>query len=71
VNKKLTSGKFWLCIVAAICLLMLTATLCKTLWNSPDGDLGSGSAAVLAMLTTILTAIVTHYFTKRSNPDGE
>ena len=66
MNDKLYSGKFWLCITAALCLLGLTMTVCKVLWASNGAELGSGASAVIATLTTILTAIVTHYFTKRS-----
>ena len=70
MNAKLTSGKFYLCMASVLCLLMLTVTVCRSLWMSENGDLGSGSAAVLAMLTTLLTAIVTHYFTKRTDNES-
>ena len=67
MNEKLLSGKYLLCIVSAICLLGLTATACHALW-APDGvEMNNGIAAVLAMLTTLLTAIITHYFTKQGN----
>jgi hypothetical protein len=68
MNEKLFSGKFWLCNVAALCLFALTLTVCHALWTVGDKEVNNGIASVLAMLTTILTAIITHYFTKQGNP---
>lgn len=67
MNDKVFSGKFWLCITAAICLLSLTITVCHALWATDGAEISNGHAAVLALLTTILTAIITHYFTKKGD----
>lgn len=68
MNEKLYSGKFYLCIIAGLCLLGLSLTVCRALWLSDGSEVNSGIAAALGMLNTLLTAIITHYFTKQVKP---
>lgn len=68
---KFTSGKFWLCMIAGLCLMGLTVTCCRALWISGESEVNGGVSAVLGMLNTLLTAIITHYFTKRTAEGGQ
>lgn len=65
MNEKLFSGKFLLCVSAALCLVLLTITACiAILTQSGDNPI---VLALVALLSNILTGITTHYFTKRAD----
>lgn len=67
---KFLSGRYLLCVSASICIVMLTLATCiNTVLTRNLIDVNPQTLAMITVLTNVLTAITTHYFTKqRSNP---
>jgi hypothetical protein len=66
MNPKLTSGRYLLTIVAAICFILLTGTFCSILViKSNDIKINELLPYVSTMLI-VLSNIFTFYFTKRN-----
>ncbi len=65
-NSKLSSGRFLLTIVSAICFLILTGTFCNILINKSDDMKVSELLPYVSTMLLVVSNIFTFYFTKNN-----
>lgn len=72
LNKsKLYSGRFLLCLCAALAMILFTFALAAILWSTRlQTEVNPAIMAGLALMSNLMTAIVTFYFSQRKIESG-
>ena len=67
-RSKLYSGRFILCICTAFTMVLFTVALAFILWDTRhEGDINPAIMAGVSLMSNLMIAVVTFYFTKSSN----